>query len=216
MWYTVCHLYHGLFILKASYDWTAAVPCVLVLLKCRLKTSLESCRNLFAGFHVDTFRRWSWERPKQPAGFLCPRAFSHVYMHAADALGKYTLWIQTVNLQLSRGDREMWLKQKREEADQGSVLSSFSSSALWLSVLYFCPCDMPNSPKAWCFCRPLLVTQMPHWNPLPPPSSDRRPDFSSWAQSVTVFCFIISQRDVVPWSGLKICFFTFLFFLKNQ
>lgn len=47
-------------------------------------------------------------------------------------------------------------------------------------------------------------------------SSNRRPDFTSCVWSFTVFCFIISQQDVVQWSGLKIFLFFFSLFFNDS
>lgn len=143
----ICHLYHGPLILKAScvFGELRCVPCVPQ--ECGLnvvfKTSLESCRNLFVGFHVDIFHWWSWEHPKADASFVLVHfhtSFTQMLLCSLNSV--------ISNCQSSAEQRRQRNVIKTEARGSGpaagSVLSSFSSSAFWLSILYFYICDRPK------------------------------------------------------------------------
>lgn len=114
-----------------------------------------------------------------------------------------TLYFLTVNLQLNRGDKETWSKEKQEEANQPQVLFFHPSPPLLFDLPYYISIFAigQNSPKTWCFCRPPLVTQMHFlWFSVESASFHvfgQMSWFSSCVWSFTVFCFIISQQDVV-------------------
>lgn len=190
----ICQLYHGPLILKAScvFGELRCVPCVPR--KCCLnKTSLESCRNLFAGFHVDAFRWWSWEHPKTDM-HLHPRRCSSVVS----------------NCQSSAKQRRQRNVIKTEA--RGSRLCSFILLLICFLTFHIIFLYWPELSQNVLFLSPppgysdalFVVCQ---WNRLPSTSLDRCPDLSSCVWNFTAFCFIISQRDVVQWSGLKIFIF---------
>lgn len=157
----ICHLYHGPLISKAScvFGELRFVPreCGLNVV---FKTSLESCRNLFAGFHIGTFRWWSWEHQKMHAAFV----LVHFHMFTSTQMLLCSVDSVVSNCQSSaekRRQRNVILK-KQEEADQPQVLHFHSSPPLRFDFPYYISVFAigQNSPKTWCFCRRLLVTQM--------------------------------------------------------